>query len=225
MLPDPPPLGRRIAAEGLGAFFLFACVIGSGIMGQSLSDGNVAIALLGNTLATGAILFVLITMLGPISGAHMNPAVSLVAAARGELLWGDAGAYIAAQLAFGILGAVAAHLMFDLPLLQLSEKSRTGIVQWTGEAIAAFGLVLTILGTVRFRREWVAPSVALYITAAYWFTSSTSFANPAITVARSLSNTFAGIAPADVLPFIAAQLLGASLAAITAKFLFPTSNT
>ena len=225
MLPDPTPLGRRIAAEGLGAFFLFACVIGSGIMGQSLSDGNVAIALLGNTLATGAILFVLITMLGPISGAHMNPAVSLVAAARGELLWGDAGAYIAAQLAFGILGAVAAHLMFDLPLLQLSEKSRTGIGQWTGEAIAAFGLVLTILGTVRFRREWVAPSVALYITAAYWFTSSTSFANPAITVARSLSNTFAGIAPADVLPFIAAQLLGTSLAAITAKFLFPTSNT
>ncbi|HEX6410246.1 MAG TPA: MIP/aquaporin family protein [Sphingomicrobium sp.] len=225
MLPDPPPLGRRIAAEGLGAFFLFACVIGSGIMAQNLSDGNVAIALLGNTLATGAILFVLITMLGPISGAHMNPAVSLVAAARGELLWGDAGAYIAAQLAFGILGAVAAHLMFDLPLLQLSEKSRTGIGQWTGEAIAAFGLVLTILGTVRFRREWVAPSVALYITAAYWFTSSTSFANPAITVARSLSNTFAGIAPADVLPFIAAQLLGASLAAITAKFLFPTSNT
>lgn len=225
MLPDPTPLGRRIAAEGLGAFFLFACVIGSGIMGQSLSDGNVAIALLGNTLATGAILFVLITMLGPISGAHMNPAVSLVAAARGELLWGDAGAYIVAQLAFGILGAVAAHLMFDLPLLQLSEKSRTGIGQWTGEAIAAFGLVLTILGTVRFRREWVAPSVALYITAAYWFTSSTSFANPAITVARSLSNTFAGIAPADVLPFIAAQLLGASLAAITAKFLFPTSNT
>lgn len=225
MLPDPPPLGRRIAAEGLGAFFLFACVIGSGIMAQNLSDGNVAIALLGNTLATGAILFVLITMLGPISGAHMNPAVSLVAAARGELLWGDAGAYIAAQLAFGILGAVAAHLMFDLPLLQLSEKSRTGIGQWTGEAIAAFGLVLTILGTVRFRREWVAPSVALYITAAYWFTSSTSFANPAITVARSLSNTFAGIAPADVLPFIAAQLLGTSLAAITAKFLFPTSNT
>ena len=225
MLPDPPPLGRRIAAEGLGAFFLFACVIGSGIMGQSLSDGNVAIALLGNTLATGAILFVLITMLGPISGAHMNPAVSLVAAARGELLWGDAGAYIAAQLAFGILGAVAAHHMFDLPLLQLSETSPTGIGQWTGEAIAAFGLVLTILGTVRFRREWVAPSVALYITAAYWFTSSTSFANPAITVARSLSNTFAGIAPADVLPFIAAQLLGASLAAITAKFLFPTSNT
>jgi glycerol uptake facilitator-like aquaporin len=225
MQPDQPPLARRVAAEGLGSFFLFACVIGSGIMAERLSGGNVALALLGNTLATGAILFVLITMLGPISGAHMNPAVSLVAAARRELRWSDAGAYIAAQLAFGILGAFAAHLMFDLPLLQLSEKSRTGIGQWAGEAIATFGLVLTILGTVRFRREWVAPSVALYITAAYWFTSSTSFANPAITVARSLSNTFAGIAPADVLPFIAAQLFGASLAAIAARFLFQTGNT
>ena len=223
--PDQPPLTRRIATEGLGSFFLFTCVIGSGIMAERLSGGNVAIALFGNTLATGAILFVLITMLGPISGAHMNPAVSLVAAARRELGWSDAGAYIAAQLVFGILGAVAAHLMFDLPLLQLSEKSRTGIGQWTGEAIATFGLVLTILGTVRFRREWVAPSVALYITAAYWFTSSTSFANPAITVARSLSNTFAGIAPRHVLPFIAAQLLGAALAAITARFLFPPTKT
>ena len=216
---------RRIAAEGLGSFFLFTCVIGSAIMAERLSGGNVAIALLGNTLATGAILFVLITMLGPISGADMNPAVSLVAAVRRELRWSDAGAYIAAQLAFGILGTVAAHLMFDLPLLQLSERSRTGIGQWTGEAIATFGLVLTILGTVRFRREWVAPSVALYITAAYWFTSSTSFANPAITVARSLSNTFAGIAPADLLPFIVAQHLGAALAAITARFLFPSSKT
>ena len=223
--PDQPSLTRRIAAEGLGSFFLFTCVIGSGIMAERLSGGNVAIALLGNTLATGAILFVLITMLGPISGAHMNPAVSLVAAVRRELRWSDAGAYIAAQLAFGILGTVAAHLMFDLPLLQLSEKSRTGLGQWIGEAIATFGLVLTILGTVRFRREWVAPSVALYITAAYWFTSSTSFANPAITVARSLSNTFAGIAPTDVLPFIVAQLLGAALAAITARFLFPPRKT
>ena len=225
MQPDQPSLTRRIAAEGLGSFFLFTCVIGSGIMAERLSGGNVAIALLGNTLATGAILFVLITMLGPISGAHMNPAVSLVAAVRRELRWSDAGAYIAAQLAFGILGTVAAHLMFDLPLLQLSEKSRTGLGQWTGEAIATFGLVLTILGTVRFRREWVAPSVALYITAAYWFTSSTSFANPAITVARSLSNTFAGIAPTDVLPFIVAQLLGAALAAITANFLLPSGET
>ncbi|MFP5328740.1 MAG: aquaporin [Alphaproteobacteria bacterium] len=217
---DQPPLGRRIAAEGVGSFFLFACVIGSGIMAEHLSVGNDAVALLANTIATGAILFVLITMLGPISGAHMNPAVSLVVASRGELRWIDAAAYIAAQLAFGILGAWAAHLMFDLPTLQLSVKARTGLGQWTGEAIATFGLILTIIGTVRFRREWVPASVALYITAAYWFTSSTSFANPAITVARSLSDTFAGIAPQDVPPFIVAQLLGAGLAALVARWLF-----
>jgi glycerol uptake facilitator-like aquaporin len=217
---DPPSLGRRLAAEAIGSFFLFACVIGSGIMAQNLSAGNDAIALLGNTLATGAILFVLITILGPISGAHMNPAVSLVAAFRRELEWGDAAAYIAAQFAFGILGAWAAHLMFDLPALQLSVKARTGLGQWTGEFIATFGLILTILGTVRFRREWVPASVALYIVAAYWFTSSTSFANPAITVARSLTNSFAGIAPNDVPLFIVAQLLGAGLAALTARRLF-----
>ena len=217
---DQMPLGRRIAAEGVGSFFLFACVIGSGIMAEQLSGGNDAVALLANTIATGAILFVMITMLGPISGAHMNPAVSLVAASRRELRWTDAAAYIAAQLAFGILGAWAAHLMFDMPLLELSVKARTGIGQWTGEAIATFGLILTILGTVRFRREWVPASVALYITAAYWFTSSTSFANPAITVARSLSDTFAGIAPHDVPLFIVAQLLGASIAALLARWLF-----
>jgi glycerol uptake facilitator-like aquaporin len=217
---DSPPLARRLAAEGVGSFFLFACVIGSGIMAERLAGGNVAVALLGNTLATGAILFVLITMLGPISGAHMNPAVSLVAAARRELRWADAGAYFLAQLAFGILGACAAHLMFDLPILQVSAKARTGLGQWTGEAIATFGLVLTILGTVRHRPAWVPASVALYITAAYWFTSSTSFANPAITVARSLSDTFAGIAPGDVPMFIAAQLAGAALAAAVARFLF-----
>jgi glycerol uptake facilitator-like aquaporin len=220
MRPDAPPLGRRVAAEGLGAFFLFACVIGSGIMAAKLSGGNDAIALLGNTLATGAILFVLITVLGPISGAHMNPAVSLVAASRGELGWGDAAAYIAAQFAFGVLGAWAAHLMFGLPALQLSVKARTGLGQWTGEYIATFGLILVILGTVRFRQPWVPATVAAYITAAYWFTSSTSFANPAITVARSLTDTFAGIAPHDVLPFIAAQLLGAGCAAVAAKWLF-----
>ena len=215
-----PPLGRRVAAEGVGSFFLFAGVIGSGIMGQHLSGGNDAIALLANTIATGAILFVLITILGPISGAHMNPAVSLVAASRRELRWADAAAYIAAQLVFGILGAWAAHLMFDLPTLQLSVKARTGVGQWTGEAIATFGLILTILGTVRFRRDWVPATVALYITAAYWFTSSTSFANPAITVARSLSDTFAGIAPHDVAPFIVAQLLGAGVATFLARPLF-----
>lgn len=217
---DPRGLDRRLAAEALGSFFLFATVIGSGIMAEQLSAGNDAVALLGNTLATGAMLFVLITMLGPISGAHMNPAVSLVSASRGELKWFDAAAYIAAQLIFGILGAWAAHRMFDLPTLQLSLKARTGLGRGMGELIATFGLILTILGTVRYRREWVPASVALYITAAYWFTSSTSFANPAITVARSLTNTFAGIAPHDVPLFIIAQLIGAALAAIAAKWLF-----
>ena len=219
---SPPTLTRRLAAEGLGSFFLFACVIGSGIMATNLSQGNDAVALLGNTLATGAILFVLITVLGPISGAHMNPAVSLVAASRKELSWREATAYIAAQLTFGVLGAWAAHLMFDLPMLQMSVKARTGLGQWVGEGIATFGLLLTILGTVHHRPQWVAPAVALYITAAYWFTSSTSFANPAITVARSLSDTFAGIALADVPLFVAGQLVGAAMAALAARWLFQT---
>ncbi|MBC7986413.1 MAG: aquaporin family protein [Sphingomonadaceae bacterium] len=213
-------MARRLSAEGIGAFFLFATVIGSGIMAENLSDGNDAVALLGNTLATGAMLFVLIAMLGPISGAHMNPAVSAVAAWRGELRWRDAGAYMIVQLAFGILGAWAAHLMFDLPALQLSVKARTGLGQWTGEAIATFGLILTIIGTVRHRPALVPASVALYITAAYWFTSSTSFANPAITVARSLSDSFAGIAPADVPAFIAAQLIGAAGGAVAGATIF-----
>ena len=217
-------LAHRLAAEGIGAFFLFAGVIGSGIMATNLAQGNDAIALLGNTLATGAILFVLITMLGPISGAHMNPAVSLVAASRGELTWREAAAYIAVQLACGILGAWAAHLMFDLPVLQLSVKARHGLGQIAGEGIATFGLILTILGTVRHRPQWVAATVALYITAAYWFTSSTSFANPAITVARSLSDTFAGIAPADVPAFVAAQLVGAALAAVVGRWLFEVGD-
>ena len=217
------PLARRLAAEGIGSFFLFACVIGSGIMAANLSQGNDAIALLGNTAATATMLFVLITMFGPISGAHMNPAVTLVAAARGQLPWREAASYVAAQLACGVLGAFAAHLMFDLPTLQLSVKARHGLGQWTGEAIATFGLVLTILGTVRHRPQWVAPAVALYIAAAYWFTSSTSFANPAITVARSLSDTFAGISPGDVPPFVAAQLAGAAAAAAVAPWLFADS--
>ncbi len=222
-LAEPQSLARRIAAEGIASFFLFACVIGSGIMATNLSPANDAVALLANTLATGAILFVLITAFGPISGAHMNPAVTLVAAARRELRWRDAAAYVSAQLAFGICGAWAAHFMFALPTLQLSLKDRTGPGQWAGEGVATFGLILTILATVRFRRSALPAAVGLYISAAYWFTSSTSFANPAITVARSLSDTFAGIAPRDVPAFIAAQLAGAAAAAITARFLLDRS--
>ena len=212
------PRSQKIAATAI--FLLFACVVGSGIMAERLSGGNAAVALLGNTLATGAMLFVLITMLGPISGAHFNPAVSLVAAARRDLPWSDTAAYIAVQLLLGIAGVWAAHIMFDLPVLQLSTKVRTGTGQWAGEAIATFGLVLTILGTVRHRPAWVPASVALYIVAGYWFTSSTSFANPAITVARSLSESFAGIAPHDVPMFVVAQLVGAAVAAVTARMLF-----
>lgn len=189
-------------------------------MAENLSGGNVAVALLANTLATGAILFVLITMLGPISGAHMNPAVSFVAASRRELAWRDAVAYGLVQIGCGILGAWAAHVMFDLPVLQLSLKIRTGAGQWMGEAIATFGLILTIIGTVRHRPSWVPASVALYITAAYWFTSSTSFANPAITIARSLTDSFAGVMPSDVPAFIIAQSIGAGLAALVARYLF-----
>ena len=218
------PLPRRLAAEGVGAFFLFATVIGSGIMAETLSAGNDGVALLANTIATGAILFVLITMFGPVSGAHMNPAVSLVAALRRELSWRDAGAYAIAQLSFGIAGAWAAHLMFERPVLQVALKARTGFGILAGEAIATFGLILVILGTVRHRPQAVAASVALYIVAAYWFTSSTSFANPAITLARSLSDSFAGIAPAGVPAFVAAQLLGALLAAGAALLLFPTAR-
>ncbi len=199
----------RLFAEGIGSFFLFATVIGSGIMAEKLAGGNIAVALLGNTLATAAMLFVLITMLGPISGAHFNPAVSLVMAGRGKITWRDMAAYTVVQIVCGILGAWAAHLMFDLPILQVSTHARTGIGQWAGEFIATFGLVFTILGTAKHRPEWIPASVALYITAAYWFTSSTSFANPAITIARSLTDSFSGIAPADVPMFILAQLAGA----------------
>jgi glycerol uptake facilitator-like aquaporin len=211
---------RAILAEALGSFLLFATVIGSGIMGERLAGGNVAIALLGNTIATGAILFVLITMFGPVSGAHFNPAVTLVMRLRGEISSRVAMAFVAAQLSGGILGVWVAHLMFDLPILELSTKVRAGPGQLTGEAIATFGLILTILGTVRMRPAAVPASVALYITAAYWFTSSTSFANPAITIARSLSDSFAGIAPTCVPGFIAAQLAGAIAALLVGSALF-----
>lgn len=213
-------IGRQIVAEAIGSFFLFATVVGSGIMAEQLSGGNVALALLGNTLATGAMLFVLITMLGPISGAHFNPAVSLIFRLRGEIGTGLAVAYAAGQVAGGIAGVWTAHLMFDLPIMQFSEKARTGVGQWAGEFVATFGLVLTILGTIQARKEWVPASVALYIVAAYWFTSSTSFANPAITVARSLSNSFAGIAPADMAGFVIAQMAGAIAAFCAGRYLF-----
>jgi len=213
-------LARRLTAEGLGSFLLFATVIGSGVMAEALAGGNVALALLGNTIATGAMLYVLIAMLGPVSGAHMNPAVSLVMAVRGELHWREAALYTLVQIVCGALGAFAVHLMFDLPILQLSAKSRSGIGQWTGEALATFGLIVTIIGTAARRPNAIPASVALYITAAYWFTSSTSFANPAITLVRSLSDSFAGIAPDDAPAFIAAQLLGAAAGAVLAGWLF-----
>ena len=214
---------RALAAEGIGSFFLFATVIGSGIMAERLAGGNVAIALLGNTMATAAMLFVLITMLGPVSGAHFNPAVSLVMALRRELAWRDVLPYVLFQIGFGVIGAWAAHVMFDMPVLQTSLKARHGIGQWTGEAVATFGLILTIIGTARHRPEWIPASVALYIAAAYWFTSSTSFANPAITIARSMTDSFSGIAPADAPMFIVAQLLGALLAASIGGQLFAGS--
>lgn len=225
MQPDWLPVSefsrpQKLGAEALGSFFLFVTVVGSGIMAESLSGGNVAIALLGNTLATGAILFVLIAILAPISGAHFNPAVTLVMTLRKELTAGEAVLFVLAQLAGGILGVWAAHYMFELPIFQLSEKIRTGQGQWLGELIATFGLLFTILGTVKFRPEWVAPAVGLYISAGYWFTSSTSFANPAITVGRAFSNSFAGIAPENVMAFIAAQFAGAVLAWLLARWLF-----
>ncbi|MFN9498961.1 MAG: aquaporin [Erythrobacteraceae bacterium] len=213
---------RPLFAEALGSFFLFATVVGSGIMAESLAGGNVAIALLGNTLATAAILYVLITMLGPVSGAHFNPAVTLVFSLRREIGAGLALAYLATQLGGGILGVWAAHLMFDLPILQSSTTVRTGVGQWAGEFIATIGLLLTILATREANNRSVPLSVALYIAAGCWFTSSTSFANPAITVARSLTDTFAGIAPVDVLGFVAAQLAGAICALLAAKVV--TSN-
>jgi len=187
-------------------------VVGSGIMAERLAGGNVAIALLGNTIPTGAILFVLITMLGPISGAHFNPAVTVAFLIRREIGAREAGLFIAVQIVGAIAGTLAAHAMFDLPLLQLSEKVRIGPAQWWSEIVATFGLVVTILATLKARPSAIPMAVGLYITAAYWFTASTSFANPAVTIARSLTNTFSGIRPADMPAFMVAQLLGAVLA-------------
>jgi len=211
---------HKLAAEAIGSAFLFATVIGSGIMAEKLAGGNVAVALAGNTAATAAILYVLITMLGPISGAHFNPAVTMVIYLRGGKPASLALAYVPVQLVGGILGVCAAHAMFDLPVLQISQHVRAGGGQWLAEGIATFGLVLTILGTVKFAPHSVAASVALYIAAAYWFTASTSFANPAITIARALTDTFSGIAPASVPAFIAAQIAGALAAHWLGAWLF-----
>jgi glycerol uptake facilitator-like aquaporin len=216
-----PSLAQRLFSEWLGTAFLLAAVVGSGIMAAKLAGGNGAVALLCNTLATGAILVVLISVFGPLSGAHFNPAVSLAFALRAVLPWQHAILYIAVQIVGGIVGVWAAHLMFELPIWQFSEISRTGNGQWLAEAVATFGLVLTILGCVARAPSAVPFAVGLYITSAYWFTASTSFANPAVTIARSLSDTFAGIAPAGVLAFIVAQLVGTLVAVVVAAWLWP----
>ena len=199
---------RRLAAETVGTALLLAVVVGSGIMGERLCGGNAAIALLGNTLSTGAALVVLITIFGPISGAHFNPAVTMAMVLKRDITFTLAIGYMAAQIVGAVLGVYAAHAMFDLPILQMSTKPRDGMALGFAEFIATFGLMATILGTVRFRPHFTPVAVGLYITSAYWFTASTSFANPAVTIARSLSDTFAGISPASVLPFILAQMLG-----------------
>lgn len=217
-------LSRRLVAETLGSLLLTATVIGSGVLGSGLAGGNAAVALLGNTAATAAILFVLITTLGPVSGAHFNPAVSLVAALRRELPPGEATAYVAAQIAGCCAGAFLAHAMFELPLLQIAQTDRSGGAKILAEAAATFALVFAILGAARFRPQAVAATVALVITAGYWWTASTSFANPAITLARSLSDTFAGVRPADAPGFVAGQLLGALAALAAAGWLFPAEN-
>ncbi|WAC48750.1 aquaporin family protein [Asticcacaulis sp. SL142] len=201
--------GRKVFAEGLGTGLLLATVVGSGIMAQTLSGGNAAIALLCNAIATGAILIVLITILGPISGAHFNPVVTLVFALRGEVSVKSSLAYIVAQVFAAVLGVWLAHMMFGEGIVQVSQKVRTGMPQWLSEGVATFGLVVTILGAIRFRINFVPVAVGLYIVAAYWFTASTSFANPAVTFARSLTDTFSGIRPDDAPAFMIAQIGGA----------------
>jgi glycerol uptake facilitator-like aquaporin len=216
---------RRLVAEALGTAFLLAAVVGSGIMAAKLAGGNGALALLCNTLPTGAILSVLILTFGPVSGAHFNPAVSVAFALRRELSWPEAAAYILVQIIGGIIGVWAAHAMFELPVWQVSLTARTGPGQWLAEFVATFGLVLTILGCLARTPAAIPYAVGLYITAAYWFTASTSFANPAVTIARSISDTFAGIAPRGVIAFIAAQLAGMLAAVLLARWLWTATKT
>jgi glycerol uptake facilitator-like aquaporin len=217
-------LSRRLAAEALGTALLVATVVGSGIMAETLTR-DTALALLGNTLPTGAILVVLITVLGPISGAHFNPVVSLVFALKRELSAADALLYTVVQIVGGIAGTAAAHLMFALPILDASLKVRTGGAQWFAEAVAAFGLIATILGGIRFQRDAVPWLVGLYITAAYWFTASTSFANPAVAIARSFTNTFSGIRPVDLPGFIAAEIAGAVIGLLVMTWLLRATDS
>jgi glycerol uptake facilitator-like aquaporin len=219
-----PSLAQRAVSECLGTAFLLAAVVGSGIMAAKLAGGNTALALLCNTLPTGAILVVLILIFGPLSGAHFNPAVSLAFALRGELPWPTMCIYIVTQVVGGVVGVWAAHLMFELPLWQFSTTIRTGSAQWFAEAVATFGLGLTIFGSLAHAPSAVPYAVGLYITSAYWFTASTSFANPAVTIARSLSDTFAGIAPAGVLGFVVAQLLGTAAAIVMSAWLWPRAS-
>ena len=216
------PLPRRVTAEFLGTAFLVAAVIGSGIMGERLAGGNVALALLANTVATGAALVALILTFGPISGAHLNPAVTIADAIEGGISWPESPAYICAQIAGGVGGAITAHSMFGLPLISLSRHTRTGWALVFSEFVATFGLLSVIWGCSRLRSNAVPFAVAAYITAAYWFTASTSFANPAVTIARCLSDTFAGIRPADAPWFVAAQFLGAFAATLLFRWLVPT---
>jgi glycerol uptake facilitator-like aquaporin len=218
------PLSRRLVAEGLGTAILVATVVGSGIMAERLAGGNQAIALLGNTIPTGAILVVIITILGPVSGAHFNPAVTLVFAARREMPWREVAPYIVVQCVGGIAGTALAHLMFDLAPFAIGTTVRSGPSQWLAEATATFTLVLTILGGLRYAPEAIPWLVGLTITAAYWFTSSTSFANPAVTIARSLTATFAGIAPENAAAFIVSQFAGALASAALFGWLYRESR-
>ncbi|WP_407155123.1 aquaporin [Bradyrhizobium sp. STM 3557] len=215
-----PSLAQRAFAEWLGTAFLLAAVVGSGIMAEKLAGGNVALALLCNTISTGAILVVLILIFGPVSGAHFNPAVTLAFALRNRTAWADAAIYVAAQVAGAIVGVWIAHLMFELSVWQVSLTQRHGAGQWLAEAVATFGLLATIFGVAARTPGAIPYAVGLYITSAYWFTASTSFANPAVTIARSLSDTFAGIAPHGVAAFIAAQLVGPALAIPLARWLW-----
>jgi glycerol uptake facilitator-like aquaporin len=217
-------LPRKLLAEMVGTAFLLATVVGSGVMAEQLAGGNVALALLGNSIPTGAILVVIILIFGPVSGAHFNPAVTLAFLIRREISPANSGFYVLAQIAGAFIGVWAAHLMLEMPVIQESLRARSGAAQWFSEGIATFGLVLTILGCVRYRPKSVAMAVGLYITAAYWFTASTSFANPAVTIGRAFTDSFSGIRPADMPAFVGAQLFGAVVAVLVARYIFGRTN-